>query len=78
MLMAQLVLLNKFNNNSHNHIIIIIIIIIIIKDNTEATLLRASRDGGLKINAETQNSGQNKNIKIANESFENSNTWGRH
>jgi retron-type reverse transcriptase len=50
-----------------------------IKQNTE-TLLEASRDTGLEINAEKtkymvmsrhQNSGQNKNIRIANESFEN-------
>jgi hypothetical protein len=50
-----------------------------IKENTE-TLLEASRDVGLEINAEkTQhmiksrypNSGQNQNIRIANESFEN-------
>jgi hypothetical protein len=50
-----------------------------IKENSE-TLLEASRDIGLKINAEkTQymimsrhpNSGQNQNIRIANESFEN-------
>jgi sorting nexin-29 len=50
-----------------------------IKDNSE-TLLEACRDIGLEINAEkTQymimsrhpNSGQNQNIKIANESFEN-------
>jgi hypothetical protein len=48
-----------------------------IKENTE-TLLGASRDVGLKINAQKYmlmshhpNSGQNKNIRIANESFEN-------
>jgi hypothetical protein len=50
-----------------------------IKDNTE-TLIEASRDIGLEINAEKtkymimsghQNSGQNQNIRIANESFEN-------
>jgi hypothetical protein len=50
-----------------------------IKENTE-TLLEASTDVGLEINAEKtkymtisrhQNSGQNKNISIANESFEN-------
>jgi sorting nexin-29 len=50
-----------------------------IKDNTE-TLLEASRDVGLEINAEEtkymimsrhRNSGQNQNIRIANESFEN-------
>jgi hypothetical protein len=49
------------------------------KENTE-TLLEASRDIGLEINAEKtkymimsrhQNSGQNQNIRIANESFEN-------
>jgi hypothetical protein len=49
-----------------------------IKENTES-LLEASRDIGLKINAEkTQymimsrypNSGQNQNVRIANESFE--------
>jgi hypothetical protein len=49
-----------------------------IKENTE-TLLEASRDIGLEINAEKtkymimtrhQNSGRNQNIKIANESFE--------
>jgi hypothetical protein len=60
-----------------------------IKENSE-TLLEASRDIGLEINAEKTkyitmsrhpNSGQNQNIRIANESFEswqNSNTWGRH
>jgi hypothetical protein len=60
-----------------------------IKENTE-TLLEASRDAGLKINAEKTkymimsrhpNSGQNQNIRIANESFENVanlNTSGRH
>jgi hypothetical protein len=50
-----------------------------IKENTE-TLLEASRDIGLEINAEKTkymimsrylNSGQNQNIKIANELFEN-------
>jgi hypothetical protein len=50
-----------------------------IKENTE-TLLEASRDVDLEINAENtkymiisrhQNSGQNQNIRIANESFEN-------
>jgi hypothetical protein len=49
-----------------------------IKENTE-TLLEASRDIGLEINAEKtkymmsryQNPGQNQNIRIANESFEN-------
>jgi hypothetical protein len=50
-----------------------------IKENTE-TLLEASRDVGLEINAEKtkymimsrhQNSGQNQNIRIDNESFEN-------
>jgi hypothetical protein len=50
-----------------------------IKENTE-TLLDASRDTGLEINAEkTQymimsrhpNSGQNQNMRIANDSFEN-------
>jgi hypothetical protein len=49
-----------------------------IKENTE-TLLEASRDTGLGINAEKTkymimshpNSGQNQNIRIANESFEN-------
>jgi hypothetical protein len=49
-----------------------------IKENTE-TLLEASRDIGLEINAEKTknmimsrhpNSGQNQNIRIANESFE--------
>jgi hypothetical protein len=49
-----------------------------IKENSE-TLLEASRDIGLEINAEKMkymimsrhlNSGQNQNIKIANESFE--------
>jgi hypothetical protein len=49
-----------------------------IKDNSE-TLLEASRDIGLEINAEKtnymimsrqRNSGQNQNIRIANESFE--------
>jgi hypothetical protein len=51
----------------------------ITKENTE-TLLEASRDIGLEINAEKTsymimsrypNSGQNQNIRIANESFEN-------
>jgi hypothetical protein len=50
-----------------------------IKENSE-TLLEASRDIGLEINAEKtkymimsrhQNSGQNQNIRIANELFEN-------
>jgi hypothetical protein len=50
-----------------------------IKENSE-TLLEASRDIGLEINAEktkymimsrNSNSGQNQNIRIANESFEN-------
>jgi hypothetical protein len=50
-----------------------------IKENTE-TLLDTSRDIGLEINAEKTkyvimsrdpNSGQNQNIRIANESFEN-------
>jgi hypothetical protein len=50
-----------------------------IKENKEA-LLEASRDIGLEINAEKtkymimslhSNSGQNQNIRIANESFEN-------
>jgi hypothetical protein len=50
-----------------------------VKENTE-TLLDASRDIGLEINAEKTNymimsrypnSGQNQNIRIANESFEN-------
>jgi hypothetical protein len=49
-----------------------------IKENTE-TLLRTSRDVGLEINVEKTkcmimsrhpNSGQNQNIRIANESFE--------
>jgi hypothetical protein len=60
-----------------------------IKENTE-TLSKASRDIGLERNAEKTksmnisrhpNSGQNKNIRTANKSFENvanSNTWGRH
>jgi hypothetical protein len=59
-----------------------------IKENTE-TLLEASRDIGLEINAKTKymimsrhpNSGQNQNIRIANESFESVVTfthWGRH
>jgi hypothetical protein len=51
----------------------------IIKENTES-LLEASRDAGLAINAEKTkymitsrhpNSGQNQNIRTANESFEN-------
>jgi hypothetical protein len=51
----------------------------VIKENTES-LLEASRDVGLEINAEKAkymitsrhlNSGQNQNIRIANESFEN-------
>jgi hypothetical protein len=49
-----------------------------IRENTE-TLLQASRNIGLEINAEMKymiishhpNSGQNQNIRIANESFEN-------
>jgi hypothetical protein len=50
-----------------------------IKENTE-TLLEASRDVGVEINAEKTkymimsrhpNSGENQNIRIANESFEN-------
>jgi hypothetical protein len=50
-----------------------------VTENTE-TLLEASRDIGLEINAEKTkymimsrhpNSGQNQNVKIANESFEN-------
>jgi hypothetical protein len=50
-----------------------------IKENSE-TVLQASRDIGLEINAEKtkymimfrhQNSGQNQNIRVANESFEN-------
>jgi hypothetical protein len=50
-----------------------------IKENSE-TLLEASRDIGLELNAEKtkymimsrhQNSGQNQNIRIANGSFEN-------
>jgi hypothetical protein len=60
-----------------------------IKENTE-TLLEASRDVGIEINAEQTKyiimshhpySGQNQNIRIANELFENVakfNTWGRH
>jgi hypothetical protein len=61
-----------------------------IKEKSE-TLLEASRDIGLEINAEKTkymimshypNSGQNQNIRTANESFEkvakNSNTWGWH
>jgi hypothetical protein len=53
--------------------------ITIIKENTE-TLCKTSRDVGLEINAERtkymimshhQNSGQNQNIRIANELFEN-------
>jgi hypothetical protein len=57
-----------------------------IKENTEI-LLQASRDTGLEINAEKTkymmsghpNSGQNQNIRIANESLENVakfNYWG--
>jgi hypothetical protein len=51
----------------------------IIKENTE-TLLGANKDIGLEINAEKTkymimschlNSGQNQNIKVANESFDN-------
>jgi hypothetical protein len=50
-----------------------------IKENTES-ILKASRDVGIEINAEKTkymmmsrhpNSGQNQNIRIANESFEN-------
>jgi retron-type reverse transcriptase len=60
-----------------------------IKENTE-TLLEASRDAGLEINTEKTkymimsrhlNSGQNQNMRIANESFESVaafNTWGRY
>jgi hypothetical protein len=60
-----------------------------IKENSE-TLLEASSDNGLERNVEKtkymimslhQNSGQNQNIRIANESFkmwQHSNTWGRH
>jgi hypothetical protein len=60
-----------------------------IKENSE-TLLEASRVIGLEINADKTkymimsyhpNSGQNQNIRIANELFErwqNSNTWGQH
>jgi hypothetical protein len=60
-----------------------------IKENSE-TLLEASRDIGLEINAQKTkymimsrhpNSGQNQNISIANESlkrWQNSNTRGRH
>jgi hypothetical protein len=60
-----------------------------IKENTE-TLLEANRDIGLEINAEKtkymimsrySNSGQNQNIRIANESFEKVATFkylGRH
>jgi hypothetical protein len=59
------------------------------KENSE-TLLEASRDIGREINAEKTKymimyrrpkSGQNQNIRIVNESFENvenSSTWGRH
>jgi hypothetical protein len=52
----------------------------IIKENTETLLEEASRDVGLEINAEKTkymimsrhpNSGQNQNIRIANESSEN-------
>jgi hypothetical protein len=58
-----------------------------IKENSE-TILEASRDTGLEINAEKTkymimschpDSGENQNIKTAKESFENgqhSNTWG--
>jgi hypothetical protein len=61
----------------------------IINENTE-TLLEVSMDVCLEINAgktkymimsRHPNSGQNQNIRIANESFErwqNSNTWGLH
>jgi hypothetical protein len=54
-----------------------------IKENTE-TLLEASRDIGLEINAEKtkymimshyQNSGQNQNIRISNGSFESVTTF---
>jgi hypothetical protein len=57
-----------------------------IKENSKS-LLEASRDIGLETNAEKTkymimshhpNSGQDQNTRIANESFENSNTWGRH
>jgi hypothetical protein len=60
-----------------------------IKENTE-TLLEANRDIGLEMNAEKRkcmimsrhtNSGQNQNIRIADDSFENVaklNTWGLH
>jgi hypothetical protein len=60
-----------------------------IQENSE-TLLEASRDIGLEINAEKTkymimsrhpNLGQNQNIRIANECWkmwQNSNTWGRH
>jgi hypothetical protein len=59
-----------------------------IKENTE-TLLEASRDVGLEINAEMSkcmimsrhpNSGQNQNVRIDNclKIWQNSNTWGRH
>jgi hypothetical protein len=60
----------------------------IIKENTES-LLEATRDVGLEINAEKikymimsdhPNSGQNQNIRIANESFESVAAfkyWGR-
>jgi hypothetical protein len=55
-----------------------------IKENNE-TLLEVSRNVGLEINAEKTkymiislhlNSGQNQNIRIANEMWQNSNTWG--
>jgi hypothetical protein len=49
-----------------------------IKEKTE-TLLEDSGDIGLEINAEKTNSGQNQNIRIANESLENVakfNSWG--
>jgi hypothetical protein len=60
-----------------------------IQENTE-TLLEASRDVAVEINAEKTNymimsrhpnSGQNQNIRIVNESWkmwQNSNSWGRH
>jgi hypothetical protein len=59
----------------------------VIEENRE-TLLEASRDAGLEINAEKakymimshhQNSGQNQNIRIANVSFQKmASNWGRH